>query len=579
MLDRVLPDLRVHSIPTGSHGSGWDLARYLYPGAAAMNRSKVDQCIAQGRLGPMRIERLEMLEKIHAQVEGAPDSSMTKRISLAYLARLIEWIDERGASLSLVTGKALHLAYADHLRHRVAVKTLAPRTAYGTTRMLSGLLGPVLDPQTPRAAEALLQLTGVRKPKPHRRSRGLQADKQRLDDTFAFGHFLADVCAALTVEAVRGPLPLDIPLSEGRGTLRLAGGLRCADLNPNDAKGGPANRERAFRLRAALAPDADAKQARSALINARINAELLIFIAQTAMNLSQAVVEPRAEYRWQTDDEDYIVRAVYKGRRQGVAKFVVFRAYRDHFQRYLDWLGALGLNDGDDRLFPILYPGKLPPAGNAPDAAVLRGHCKTLGITFVPPRMLRNTRVNWLLRRSRDPELTAEMAAHTVETLVRIYDEGDLQSASQEIGKYHAETDPTLTKTPRTIPVCLKGDEGPRPLPDTPEEAPQPDCVTPEGCLWCEHFRDVLAPDYCWRLASHRYLKSLEVALYHPPKSQPLHPGYLVIERLTAKLKAIAARSALCAEWVKEAKDRVREGDHHPFWAGLISIVERLNDA
>ncbi|MBI2397118.1 MAG: hypothetical protein HYV17_04930 [Xanthomonadales bacterium] len=576
MPDRVLPDLRVHSIPNGSHGSGWDLGRYLYRGAAAVNRTDVDKWIAQGRLGEMRIERLELLEKIHAEVEGASVGAKTKKVWLSLLAVLIAWADQQDASLTLTTAKAKYLAFVDHLRDRVAVKTLAPASASTEAKSLAALLGPVLDPNTDHAAEALLKLSGIKRPKPHRRSRGLQADKQRMDHSFAFGHFLADVCTALTVEAVRGPVPLDIPLSEGRGTLRLLGGVVSGDLDPNDFKR-PSRREKAVRPRAALAPDADAKESRHSLINVRINAEMLMFIAQTGMNLSQAVVEPRAEYRWQTEgDEDYIVRAVYKGRRQGVAKFVVFRSYRDHLKRYLDWLDALGLNDGDDRLFPILYPRQLPPAHELRDCRVLRDHCKALDIPFVAPRTLRNTRVNWLLRRSRDPELTAEMAAHAVETLLRVYDEGDLQSASQEIGKYHAETDPTLRKRLRTIPACLKGDESPRPLPDTPKEAPQPDCVTPEGCLWCEHFRDVLAPDYCWRLASHRHLHSLVISLYRPPESQPLHPSYLVIDRLTGKLKAIAARSAVCAEWVKEADERIREGDHHPRWAGLIKLVERF---
>jgi hypothetical protein len=85
-----------------------------------------------------------------------------------------------------------------------------------------------------------------------------------------------------------------------------------------------------------------------------------------------------------------------------------------------------------------------------------------------------------------------------------------------------------------------------------------------------------LAPDYCWRLASHRYLKSLEIALFRPPSNQPIHPGYLVIDRLSAKLNAIAARSAVCSDWVIEANERVREGDHHPRWAGLIEIMEEL---
>ena len=169
--------------------------------------------------------------------------------------------------------------------------------------------------------------------------------------------------------------------------------------------------------------------------------------------------------------------------------------------------------------------------------------------------------------------MTAEMAAHTKETLLRIYEEGDLQSASQEIGAYYAETDPALSQQPKG-PICLNENDIPRPVPYTPKEAPQPDCVTPEGCLWCEHFRDVLALDYCWRLTSHRHLKTLEIALYHPQTSEPLHPGYLVIDRLNMKLKALSAHNEMCAEWVKDAEEQVREGDYHPHWQNLIEMVE-----
>lgn len=254
---------------------------------------------------------------------------------------------------------------------------------------------------------------------------------------------------------------------------------------------------------------------------------------------------------------------------------MVFRSYREHFTRYISWLDDLGLSEDDDRLFPILYHSQIPAAYRPPHFDTIRRHCRNLGIPYVGPRELRRTRINWLLRRSRDPDLTADMAAHSKETLLRIYEEGDLQTASQEIGAYYAKTDPALLQQ-RNSPVCLKSDDAPHPLPDTPKEAPQPDCVTPEGCLWCEHLRDVLAPDYCWRLASHRHLKSLEVALFHPPASEPIHPGYLVIDRLNMKLKAIAARSVTCADWVKDAEEQVREGDYHPHWANLIEIVEDL---
>lgn len=577
MLDRVLPDLLIRSIPAGSRGEGHDLKRFLYRGAAGDNhRRDVDKRIAKGELGPPLTERLELLESIHTLIEGAPIAPRSKIGRYMQVSLFIQWVDRQNDAtcLSQATAKALFLGYADHLKQRVkVVKDLLPRSAHTMAATLALVLGPVLDPDSPHAHRALLDLTSIRGAKSSKRSRGIQADKQRLDYTFQFGRFLADVCAGLSAEAVRGPLPIDVAVTGGK-TLLLVPTQFKFDLDIDQIRW-KHSRERALRVRAALPPNIDAKELRPSLINLRIRAEMLIFIAQTGMNLAQAKDLPRAEYRWQVDDEDYVVRAVYKARRQGVARFMVFRAYRDHFTRYINWLDALGLSEGDDRLFPILYTSQLPPAHALPNFDTVRHHCKTLSIPYVGPRDLRRTRVNWLLRRSRDPDLTAEMAAHTRETLLRVYEEGDLQSASQEIGAYHARTDPALVKQ-RDIPVCLKRDGAPSPLPNLPKEAPPPDCVTPEGCLWCEHLRDVLAPDYCWRLASHRHLKSLEVALFHPPASQPIHPGYLVIDRLDLKLKAIAARSAVCADWVEGAKERVREGDYHPRWASLIQIIEDL---
>lgn len=578
VLDRVFPDLLIRSISRGTRGSGHDLKRFLYRGAAGQNgRGDLDNRIAKGELGPALTERLETLESIHASIEGAPNSPNSKRSTYAKVSLFVQWVDRQSDAtrLTKTTAKALFLDYADHLRKRVQVdKNLKLTSAIIMVNVLSKVLAPVFDPDATAAHRALRDLTSIPRPKRLKRSRGIQGDKQRLDHTFQFGHFLADVCAGLTMEAVRGSLPFEIAVAEGEKTLRLPSSGFNFDLKPNQIRD-KSRRNLALRARAALPSHIDAKGVRSALINLRISAEMLIFISQTSMNLAQTKDLPRAEYRWQTDDEDYIVRAVYKARRQGVAKFIVFRAYRDHLNRYLAWLDALGLNGGDDRLFPSLHPVDVPPAYALPGFDSLRRHCKSLSIPFVGPRDLRKTRINWLLRRSRDPDMTAEMAAHTKEVLLRVYEEGDLHSASQEIGAYHAKTDPTLPK-PRTAPVCLKGDDAPRPLSEIPKGAPQPDCVTPEGCLWCEHFRDVLAPDYCWRLASHRHLKSLEITLFNPPASQPIHPGYLVIDRLSLKLKAVAMRSAVCADWVKDANERVREGNYHPRWAGLIETIGDL---
>lgn len=577
MHDRILPDIRIRSIPVGPRGYGYDLKRFLYRGAASSNRHFLDERIAKGDFGPPLIDRLAFLKSMHELIEDAPLSPNSKISWWNKVSRFIQWVDRQRVDthLSLETAKSLYLGYADHLKQRVRIqKNLKPSSAYSELTTLARVLGPVLDPDVQTAHRALRDLASIPLPKSSKRSRGIHADKQRLDHTFTFGRFLGDVCAALTKEAVRGPLPIDIAVSDGEQTLRLAPFNLKFDLDIDQIPG-KQSRERALRVRSALPPHIDVKEARTSLINLRIRAEMLIFIAQTSMNLSQVKDLPRAKYRWQVDDENYIVRSVYKPRRQGVARFMVFRSYREHFTQYLAWLDALGLSEEDDRLFPILYHAQIPAAYSSPNFDTILRHCKSLGITYVGPRELRRTRVNWLLRRSHDPDLTAEMAAHTRETLLRIYEDGDLQSASQEIGAYYAQKDPALLQQ-RDSPACLKGNDAPHPLPDIPKEAPQPDCATPEGCLWCEHFRDVLAPDYCWRLASHRHLKSLEITLFHPSAVKPIHPGYLVIERLNMKLKAIAARSVACADWVKNAEEQIREGDYHPHWAHLIETVEDL---
>lgn len=190
------------------------------------------------------------------------------------------------------------------------------------------------------------------------------------------------------------------------------------------------------------------------------------------------------------------------------------------------------------------------------------------------PRNLRNARVNWLLRRSRDPDLTAEQSAHTKETLLRSYEAPHHQSAAVEIVRFHKVTDPTL-KSPGPG-ICAGRERGPEAIEETPEYAPDPDCISPDGCLFCIHHRDVLNADYCWKLASHSELKKLELTRFRPPKGETQHPAQAVISRIALKLEALAQGSEIRAQWVRDAKDSVRSGKFHAWWAGHIQLLEAL---
>jgi len=581
MLDRQIPDLTFPRIPNGSHGTAWDLQVLLYRGAAGVDRRKVFAMIESGELGPPLVDRVPLLVKLHEiiqdkLVQGGEGAIVTARADLKNLFRFVEWADENAAGLTLDTVRRVYINWTENLVHRYRIKKdLSHSVAYSYTTAMGRLVSLALGTQHNEPARVIIAYTRMRPPDLRKRVLSTQADKQRLDETFAFGHLMADLCDGLGVEAVRGPMPLTITRRDGESMV-LKGTIKNADLDPATLRK-KRERERALRYRAPLAADANVIDERPIFINLRIEAELLIFVAQTGMNLSQAAKLRREQYRWQTDGDELQAFRVYKGRRGGEAIFRCFRAYRAHLERYLAWLEALGLLNDDDRVFPFIqHTGMIPPAQILPRFTATATLCKKVGLKRFMPRALRKTRINWLLRRSRDPNLTAEMAGHFKETLLLQYEEPHHQSAAAEIIRFHQATDPTLA--PPGPGVCVEANRRPEAVPDAPPEAPEPDCISPEGCLFCVHHRDVMSADYCWKLACHARLKSLEAMLHKPAKSQPAHPAHAVIDRIEAKLRAIKEGSEIRAQWVHNARDEVRAGNYHPLWHGHIVLLETLSE-
>lgn len=580
MLDLLIPDLTLSRIPVGSHGAVWDLCVLLYRNAASMDRRKVSVMLERGEFGQPLAERLPLLIIFHNTIqdrltEGGEGAVLTSIKQLGDLFRFFAWADKNHLALTLETVRNVYFVWVENLVHRYRIKKdLKHGAAYGYARLVGTLVAVAIGVQHPEPGRVMLAHTRMRPPRRAKRVLGAREHKQRLDDTFAFGHLMADLCNGLSVEAVRGPLPVIILRRNGSNVV-LKGFLN-ASLDPLSLRK-KAARERALRSRAPLAVSMSAIEARPALINLRIEAEMLIFVAQTGMNLSQAAKLRREQYRWQTDGDDLQAFRVYKGRRGGEAVFRCFRAYRANLNRYLIWLESLGLHDGDDRMFPfICHGGVIPPAQRLPLFHATKRVCGELGMAHFKPRALRKTRVNWLLRFSRDANITAEMAAHAKETLLRDYEEPHHQSAAAEIVRYHQKTDPTCT--PPGPGICVDPSRRPEMVPGSPQEAPEPDCISPEGCLFCVYHRDVMSAEYCWKLASHARLKNLEATMYRPPKSQDAHPAHAVIDRIEAKLHAIEVSSKVRAHWVKDARDDVRAGHYHPIWHGRIRLLETLDD-
>lgn len=569
MSDLRIPDLTFKSVHYGKRETAWDLRPLLYRGGAGARVALVARQISNGEYGSPIIERLPLVEKIHEYIDARLASGGSRGTAGTTIRRLREffiWSDRAGRSIDIPSVEGTYIAWADHLLHRKRViGDIKEIHAYQSAVAVAKILDTVLE-----LRNGLIAKTRIRRPKRHKNVLGIEASKQNLERTFEFGHALLDICEALSVNAVRGPIPVRIQFRTGQvyeEWLRLKPPDTLKTLKENVR---PSTTRNTLAKHLAWQEDQSLRN-RYPLANLRIQAEMLAFISQTGMNLEQVHQLRMCKFRYSSHLDGYQIYRVYKGRRQGEVAFEIFSEYRAIFECYLAWRANMFPDDEDGLIFPLIGNGRLPAV--APAFSMLQKICKKIGVHFIGPQALRRTRVNWLLRRSRDDALTAEMHAHTQQTLIQNYEQPNLQVAMVEISRFHAKTG--LERSACGPGLCTSSDTGPQALPLTPPEATAPDCISPAGCLFCAHQRDIDSEDHVWSLASYRHLKSLELARYRPQaNADALHPALAAIDRITTKLRNFEASSEVRTLWVNEALSRVDEGYLHPRWEGFIRLME-----
>ena len=571
MRDVNIPELTFPMVEFGKRSTPWNLRRLLYKGGAMVLVNKAANLIDAGALGPPIVERIDLVQRIYEELTASivgGGSRSTKESQIQILRYFFGYADEEGLSMNMEAVASTYIQWSDHLLNRVRVdKDLNERTAYKLGRTTGQVLDKVLERTTPILLTTRLTQTSKRKC-----VRGVEADKQRLDETFVFGYALMDIIDALHLKALWGPLPLKIRLRSGTEWEEWSGRipaekLRC--LNPKNA----GQRYHAMEIkRNRLNWENDRTlRTRHPLVNLRIQAEMLIFIGQTGMNFSQVHKLKVTQYSYKPCIDGYEVRA-YKNRRGGEVLFEIFSEYRVVFERYLNWRKKVFPVDPEGLLFPLYRVSR--HEGTTPKLDRIRMICKKIGLSFIPPSRLRNTRVNWLLRRSRDPDLTAEMNQHHKQTLLRDYDEPSLQVTMTESMRYWQISDPSFE-----CPAPGVCDGVPVPVADIPPEAPKPDCIRPAGCLWCDHHRDIDSEDYVWSMASMRHLHTIALQGFIRPSkkcdtNEPARHVGLTIERLSVKLRYFEKSNELRRGWVGESFARIDEASYHPHWHYLIVSIE-----
>lgn len=569
-----IPDLTFPPIEQGTNETPFSLARLLYKGGATLRTDQAASALRNGALGSALPERIDLVTRAHEAIAGklaAGGSQATAKTQIKNLTAFFGWAETSGHPLSLKSVQAAYIHWTDNLLHRQNVlKDMTQQSVYTRGRVVGQVLDQALGRPTP-----MIELTRLREPKRKKSVQGIKADKQNLEATFAFGRLLQDICDGLPLDVIWGPRPVHVPLREGNELVIRVG---------MPAKARPTVERTPYQERTRLAKEARRRAAfendksidtRATLVNLRILAELLMFIGQTGMNLAQANELKTRHFSYASDIDGYKVRD-YKARRGGEVLFEIFKEYRGHFERYLEWRRTLFPND--DRLFPLLRT-QGAHVRSRPYFGLVQQACKDARVAWQPPSVLRSTRVNWLLRRSGSPDLTAEMAQHHKQTLLRSYEVPSQQRAIGEITRFWQAADPAFSNSVPVESVAPGACDGvPVALPFKPKNATAPDCLHPSGCLWCAHHRDIDSFDYVWALGCFRHLKTLEVSRYHPPvgATSDEHPGHWAIARLSEKLGWFRESNAARRAWVEEALLRVQEGSYHPEWSRLIDDLEGI---
>ena len=575
MLDPALPDLTFPSVHFSQRKSPWNLSALFYLGAARAHPKAAIQAIANNQLGPPLPERIPLLTKIHDEILAriqAGRSLRTAEDTIRRLRHFITWIESTGGVFAIETVEDKYRQWCESKKVQVRKLKYSGSTAYTEALIVSSILTAALE-----LAQPLILTSCISFPKKHRHTDSIAADKQILAETFTFGKLCVQLIEHLDVDAIYGSLPIRIPLPDGKIADEwcwLANPEKVACLK--DGYEHKASTATVLKLRAAWEAERSTRT-RFPAINLRIALELLVFIAQTGMNLSQAGRLKRYQFSYKSTTDGYEVKD-YKHRRHGSVLFEIFSSYKTHFERYLNWCDKIFSSERPQLLFPFIRPHGSSDTTTPGFDRIRYKYCRLTNIRFIAPRELRKTRINWLLRYSNDPALTAEQAQHTKETLLRHYEKPSLQLALSEFTLFWRKNDPRLiaAPVPSVGPGICSGVA--TAIPDLPNGTPKPDCTHPAGCLFCNQHRDIDTLDYVWSLTSMRHLNVLLLRGSLPANRgiDPVRHVEFTLQALTTKLAWFRASNAKRFAWTEEAANRVEEGEFHPHWRYVIKSAEGL---
>jgi len=190
--DLNIPDLTFPSLEYGAREARWDLRILLYEGGAAAHSNKVAKAILQGQLGDLQPDRVDLVRKLHEEIQADLTIGGSRETTLSRIAHLrifFGWADRAGKALNLESIVETYCAWADSLAYRSRIKRklyantsknkdhqpISATSAYIYCATVGTLLDRALERQT-----NVIELTGLQSPKRRKNAVGAQSEKQSL---------------------------------------------------------------------------------------------------------------------------------------------------------------------------------------------------------------------------------------------------------------------------------------------------------------------------------------------------------------------------------------------------------------
>jgi hypothetical protein len=223
---------------------------------------------------------------------------------------------------------------------------------------------------------------------------------------------------------------------------------------------------------------------------------------------------------------------------------------------------------------PLGQPGKM---GNS----VLREHHKTLRIIdpqvpSVLSREWRAAKSDWLIRNT-DIATTAQILNTSVKTVIQHYSAGSETQHCEEVSNYFVHVTETVIARGEVIDNGIDRAVGVCSSYGAPHQIDRnapvaSDCMSPEGCLFCDKFkihaddrdtRKLISCRYCIQQTTHLASSEEQFQRMFTP----------IFERIEQLLVEIAHRDEAM---VKRIEKEVAEGELDSFWASKLEMLINL---